>query len=51
MNKEHPAPLLPLAYDAERMEELRHKYAVEPVPKDWQDLAADDAGIPRFGEI
>ncbi len=29
--------------DAER----RH----EPPAKDWRDIAADEAGVPRFGEI
>lgn len=23
----------------------------EPVEEDWRDVAADEAGVPRFGEI
>lgn len=50
--KELPAWPQPSTYDAERKEELRHKYAAEPEPNlEWQDIAAQDAGIPRSGEI
>jgi hypothetical protein len=23
----------------------------EPIPPDWRDVAAQDAGVPRWGEI
>jgi hypothetical protein len=50
--KEIPARSHP-HYDAERIEELRHKYAAEPEPEflDWRDAEAFDAGVPRQGEI
>jgi hypothetical protein len=42
----------PAAYDAGRIEEIRRKHAADPEPQqEWQDIAADDAGVPRFGEI
>lgn len=31
--------------------ELRAKHWADPASKDWQDTMADDAGIPRYGEI
>jgi hypothetical protein len=46
-----PAVHIKSRYDKERIEELRHKYQDEPEDLDWQDIAADDAGVPRFGEI
>lgn len=43
----------PAAYDAGRIEEIRRKHAADPDPEflDWRDQAANDAGIPRHGEI
>lgn len=29
-------------------EDERH---YEPIPESWEDRAADEAGVPRFGEI
>lgn len=50
--KEIPAQPFP-KYDAERIEELRHKHAAEPEPEflDWRDAEAFDAGVPRQGEL
>lgn len=45
-------PQTPAAYDAGRIEEIRRKHAADPEPTDdWQNLAADDAGMPRYGEL
>lgn len=42
----------PPHYDAERCQELRRKHAADPESyKEWQDIAADDAGIKRHGEL
>jgi hypothetical protein len=49
--KTPPARPSPPKYDDARIEELRHKYKDEPEALDWQDIAADDAGVPRYGEI
>lgn len=38
-------------YDAERQADIDAKYSVEPEIPEWQDIAADDAGVSRFGEL
>lgn len=40
------------AYDAVRLEDIRRKHAAGPETNfEWQDIAANDAGVPRFGPI
>lgn len=34
-----------------RLAQLAEKHAPDPIPADWRETAADDAGVPRFGEI
>lgn len=49
--RERPTTIRPLP-SAERIDELRWKYDDVPEPYcEWQDIAADDAGMPRFGEL